>query len=415
MPVVVFTAPYFTENARRFIAATARVPGVRLGLISQEPVELLPPDVRGGVAAHWRVSDAFDTEQLVGATHALGRTLGTVNRLLGIVEQLQVPLAEAREQLGIAGMRPEQARNFRDKARMKALLRAAGIPTARHRLVTEASEAYEFAEQVGYPLIVKPPAGAASQATFRVTGPAALREALRDASGSVASRGVAGLDQSVLVEEFVTGEEHSFDTLCVDGRVVFSSITRYAPTPIDAMQNPWIQWTVLLPREVDAAAFDDIRASGTRALAVLGMGTGMSHMEWFRRPDGTLAISEVAARPPGAQITTLISRAHDFDLEQALAHLMVYHECQPPGERRYAVGAAFLRGQGQGRVRAIHGLDQAQREVGHLVTDARIPEIGQEPRGSYEGEGYVVLRHPETAVVEDALRRVISLVRVELG
>jgi len=415
MPNVVFTAPYFTENARRFIAATARVPGVRLGLVSQEGVERLPPELRAGIAAHQQVADAFEAGQLVAATQALARDLGPVDRLLGVVEQLQLPLADARVALGIAGMRPAQARNFRDKARMKALLRAAGLPTARHRLVTDAAEAYDFAAEVGYPLVVKPPAGAASQATFRVNGPDALGDALRDARGASASRGVVGLDDAVLLEEFISGEEHSFDTLCIDGRVRFHSITRYAPAPIDAMRNPWIQWTVLLPREVDAPAYDDIRAVGGRALEVLGMGTGMAHMEWFRRPDGSLAISEVAARPPGAQITTLISRAHDFDCEQVLAHLMVYDECDPPQERRYAAGAAYLRGQGRGRVQAIHGLEQVEREVGQLVTDVRLPRIGEESLGSYEGEGYIILRHPETAVVERALQRLVTLVRVELG
>jgi hypothetical protein len=94
---------------------------------------------------------------------------------------------------------------------------------------------------------------------------------------------------------------------------------------------------------------------------------------------------------------------------------MVYGEFDPP-ERRYAAGAAFLRGQGSGRVVAIHGLEQAERELGELVTDVKLPEVGQTPTaGSYEGEGYVLLRHPETAVVKDALLHLISIVRVELG
>ena len=42
-------------------------------------------------------------------------------------------------------------------------------------------------------------------------------------------------------------------------------------------------------------------------------------MEWFRRPDGTVAVSEVAMRPPGAQITSMLCYAHDFDLDSAWA------------------------------------------------------------------------------------------------
>jgi hypothetical protein len=83
--------------------------------------------------------------------------------------------------------------------------------------------------------------------------------------------------------------------------------------------------------------------------------------------------------------------------------------------RKFAVGAAFLRGQGTGRVRGIHGLDIVEREFGALICDFRLPYQGQVPTGSYEGEGYILLRHRETAMVVNALRRLISVVRVTLA
>jgi len=198
------------------------------------------------------------------------------------------------------------------------------------------------------------------------------------------------------------------------GRAVWHSLTHYYPSPLEVLRNPWIQWCLILPREVEEPQYDDIRRAAFRALEVLGMETGLSHMEWFRRPDGTIAISEVAARPPGAQIMTIVSRAHDFDFVAAWARLMVFDEFAAP-PRRYAVGAAYLRGQGSGRVKAIHGLDQVQQEIGSLVVDVKLPTAGQTPTGSYEGEGFVILRHPDTAVVQHALRRLISLVGDELG
>jgi hypothetical protein len=151
---------------------------------------------------------------------------------------------------------------------------------------------------------------------------------------------------------------------------------------------------------------------GPRAIAALGMTSGVTHMEWFRRADGSIAISEVAARPPGAQFTTLISYAHDLDLYRAWANVVVFDEFTP-APRRYAVGAAYLRGQGAGRVKAVHGLDAA-REVAPLVVESRLPKPGQPHGGTYEGDGYVIVRHSETAVVEQALARIISVIRVEL-
>ncbi len=406
MSCVIFAAPFFTANAVRLIEAVADLPDVRLGLISQEPRERLAPQLNAKLAAHRRVEDALNTDQIVHAAQALSAELGPIHRLIGVLEQIQVPLAEARARLGVVGMGVEAAINFRDKSQMKTVLREAGLPCARHRLVCSAGDAWAFAEETGYPLVVKPPAGAGAQSTFRVDNAEALSEALAVTA--------PGARQEVLIEEFITGEEHSFDTFSLNGHPVFHTLTHYYPTPLEVMRNPWIQWALVLPREVDDPQYDDIRRAAFRTLEVLGMDTGLSHLEWFRRRDGSIAISEVAARPPGAQITTLISRACDFDSVNAWARLMVFGEFDPP-ERCYAVGAAYLRGQGQGRVKAIHGLNRAQREIGHLVTDAKLPEIGQEPSRSYEGDGYVILRHPETEVVKQALLRLVTLVRVELG
>jgi hypothetical protein len=144
------------------------------------------------------------------------------------------------------------------------------------------------------------------------------------------------------------------------------------------------------------------------------MRTGMSHMEWFRRPDGSVAISEVGARPPGARFVNLISWAHDFDLFRAWAEAVIFGRFTPR-PRPYAAGAAYLRGQGEGRVAAVRGLESIAAELGALVVEARMPQPGQAPSGTYEGEGYVIVRHPETDVVKDALWKIITRLKVDLA
>jgi biotin carboxylase len=329
-----------------------------------------------------------------------------VERLVAALEQLQVPLAEVREALQIPGMDAETARNFRDKARMKRVLRAAGVPCARHAVVTDAAGALAFLDDVGYPVVAKPPAGAGAKSTFRLDGPAELHEWLAIAPPAT--------EQPMLLEEFLTGEEHSLESVVVDGEPVWHSVSRYLPTPLEVLRNPWMQWVVLLPRQVAGPEYAEIRAVGSTALHALGLRTGLTHMEWFRRPDGSVAVSEVGARPPGAQIMSLLSYAYEVDFPTSWAQLMVLDSFSPP-ERRWSVGAAYLRGQGSGRVRAVHGVAELHRELGHLVVEARLPRAGQLPSGSYEGDGYVLVRHGETEVVAEALRRIVSGLRVELG
>jgi biotin carboxylase len=405
MVVAAFVAPFLLPATARFVATAATLPDVSLAVITTEPAERLSQQLKVQLDGHWRVDDPLDPEQLVWAVRGLSQQLGPVERLVGALEQLQVPLAYAREQLGIDGMDLQTALNVRDKSRMKTVLREAGVPCARHQLVTDASEAFGFAEAVGFPLVAKPPAGAGAQATYRLDDMSALQGWLQGIPPHADAPG--------LLEEFLVGEEHTFDSVTVGGQTVFSSIADYHPTPLEVLRQPWIQWTVVLPRELDDPRYDGIWEIGPAALQALGVRDALTHMEWFRRPDGSVAVSEVAARPPGAQISSMLGYVHDVDFYRAWAELVIHGTFEVP-ERRYAAGTAYLRGQGRGWVRAVHGVEDVQREVGHLVVEARLPEIGQPASSSYEGEGYVIVRDPNTDVVRDALHRIISMIRVEL-
>ena len=406
MVVAGFVAPYLLDTTTRFVEAAARLPGVSMALITCEPADRLPPGLRDSLAGHWRIDDPLDAGQIADAVEGLGGQLGPVQRLLAVLEQLQVPLALVREHLGIPGMDPVTARNFRDKAQMKTVLRAAGVPCARHRLAGSAADAQGFAAEVGFPLVVKPPAGAGAKSTFRLDDQGDLTAWLDTVPPSP--------DQPALIEEFLTGEEGSYDSVMVDGQVVWDSVSDYLPTPLEVLRHPWMQWVVRLPRDIGGPEYAGIRQIAPAALRVLGLRTGLTHMEWFRRPDGTVAVSEVGARPPGAQITSMLCFAHDFDLYTGWARLMIDDTFEPP-ERKWAAGTVYLRGQGAGQVKATRGLDALPPEVSSMVVDARLPAPGQPSSGSYEGDGYITVRHPETSVVTDALKRLVTTVRVELG
>lgn len=403
---VIFVAPFFLQTTLRFLNGAARLAGVRLSLISQDSADSLPAGLRSLLAGHQQVSDALDGQQLADAARALFRKLGPAERMFGPLEQLQVPLAEARDALGIEGLDAECTRNFRDKSRMKDVLNAAGVPCARHLLAENAEQALAFARLAGFPMVAKPPAGAGGKRTFRLDSARDLEQMLR--------RYPPNAYDPTLLEEFVSGTEHSFDSICIHGKPVWYSISRYMPSPLEVMENPWIQWCVFMPRNVSGEEFAPIRDAAFRGLTALGLRTGLSHMEWFQLKNGRIAISEVGARPPGAQITSLLSWAHDLDFYSAWPRLMIFDQFDPP-PRKYAVGAAYFRGQGSGRVRAIHGLDEAQKRFGHLVVESRLPRAGQSPSDSYEGEGFVIFRHPDSGVIEEALQKVVQLVKVELA
>src|ERR1700722_11101946 len=167
MVAAAFVAPYLLDATTRFVQAAARLPDTELALVTCEPEGNVPSGLRRSLAAHWRIDDALDPGQVTSAVQGVSERIGPVQRLLAVLEQLQVPVAQARQRLDIPGMDAGTARNFRDKAQMKTVLRAAGVPCARHRLAGSAADAQSFAPGGGFPLAGKPPAGAGGQRPLR--------------------------------------------------------------------------------------------------------------------------------------------------------------------------------------------------------------------------------------------------------
>lgn len=404
MRTVIFAAPFPLETTLRFARAAAGLAGVRLCGVMQE---LPQGEDRRLFADIARVEDGLSTTELIEAIELLRQKHGGIHRIVGVLEPLQVQLAKAREHFGVPGTDADTADLFRDKARMKDRLRAAGLPVARHRLLASDEDAASFAATVGFPMVLKPPAGMGAKATFRVRSLDELRAAVRGMGASER--------HPVLAEEFLQGEEGSCDTLLLGGEPRLVSVSLYRPGPLEVLENPWVQWCCVLPRHATGPGFDDVRELSARAIRALGLKDGFTHMEWFRRPDGSLAIGEIAQRPPGAHITKMIGLAYDMDPYRAWARAVVDGAFDGPYERRYGVGCAYLRGMGRGRVTGVSGAAEVNRVVGHLVVEAKLPVPGAPKSDSYEGDGYAIVKANDTDVVLRALKTIIENVKVHYG
>ncbi len=399
MRTVFFVAPYLMDATLKYVSAAASIPGIRLVVLTQDSASKLPAGAR-----HYSVANALDPECLAAACRDVMRTTGGAHRIIGILENAQEAIARTRELLGLPGIDLATAERFRDKGVMKNTLRDAGVACARFARLHSAADARKFIAEVGFPVVLKPPAGAGCRGTYRVNNTAELDVALSESQPSAT--------REVLAEEFITGEEHSFDTIVIDGEVKFQNILRYLPGPLDVTRNEWIQWCVLAPRDISGPEYDPIRKVGVAAVKALGLRTGMTHMEWFRRKDGSAVVNEVGARPPGAQFTTVMGYVYDRSLYHAWAQAVIDERVDGPFERKYAAGCAYFRGPGMGRVAGIDGLDEAQRKVGKIVVETQLPVVGAGKASGYEGDGFAIVRHPDTEVVQAALRTLIETVKV---
>lgn len=245
---------------------------------------------------------------------------------------------------------------------------------------------------------------------LRIPGPSA--EAVRrftDRAAMVAALREAGLPVAADVDE--PSEEAlkcTFEVMSINSIPAWWSATR------QNRAGPGASRTITLPREDDDPANRALRQVGLAALRVLGMASGISEMTWLRYPSGLAAIVDVQPRPPEPQMMALLSHAHGADMYKAWANAAV-RGMFAPIPRLAAAGYAAVAVEGTGdSVHAVHGWDDLADQLGDLMVEASLPALGAKARGG-EAEPHVIVRHPETKVVDEALQRVATGVRIELG
>jgi carbamoylphosphate synthase large subunit len=271
---------------------------------------------------------------------------------------------------------------------MKEVLREAGVPCAASTAAHTAAEVRDFAAQVGYPLILKPRAGAGASGTVRVDSDAELDTALAG----------FGSADSIAVEEFVEGHEGFYDTLSINGEPVYDFVTHYYPNVLDAMRTRWVSPQFVATNRVDSVPeYGEVRAMGRRVARALGIGTSATHMEWFFGPKG-LRFNEIGCRPPGVRAWDLYAAGNDVDIYREWANVIVHGRVERPLSRRRAAGMVALRPDQDGQISHYDGVDEVQQRFGEHILDVHLPEPGtptQPVDAGYMANAWVRLIHPD--------------------
>ncbi|MDX1605997.1 MAG: ATP-grasp domain-containing protein [Candidatus Competibacterales bacterium] len=377
--------PEFTRGAAE---SGARVFGV-----GDQSSGALPDLVRRSLSAYVQVRSLWDTQDVLEELRA-----GLKGQSLDRIECLWEPgimlAAELRQALGVPGLSIEQAHRFRDKEAMKLALDEAGIRTPRHVAADSIAAVWEAVERIGFPVILKPIAGAGSADTYRIEDRNELRSILPRL------RHVP----MVSVEEFVEGEEYTYDTITVDGEILYDNIAWYRPRPLIARSNEWISPQVIALRDIDDPALAGGIEMGHAVGKALGFDSGFTHMEWYRKADGEVVFGEIGARPPGAHQVDQMKYACDFDVFRAWGSAVTQGRIDQQIERRYNVANIYKRARGVGRITRIEGTDELQRRFGkHVVWNTLLPPgtPRRDWRKTLVSDGFIMLRHPDLQATMD--------------
>jgi biotin carboxylase len=251
-------------------------------------------------AEGWSVVDFTDTvngEEMILAAKRAAEQVPFAG-VLTWDEARVLQAAKVAQALQLPGGDPDMVLRCRDKYLTRTALAEAGVPQPRSVMVASLAEALSVAADIGYPVVLKPRAMAASLGVVRVDSP----EQLSARYGFARDTTVPGAwrYELVLVEEYLTGDEISVDAAVHAGRVLPLFLARkqvgYPPYfeevgHLVTADDPLLSDPVLLrilQDTHDALAFSD----------------GMTHTEFKLTPAGPKVV-EVNARLGGDLIPYL--------------------------------------------------------------------------------------------------------------
>jgi biotin carboxylase len=244
--------------------------------------------------------------------------------------------ADVSAALGLPGPTPSAIARCRDKHLTRTALAAAGVPQPGSVLVSDVTEALAAAERIGYPVVLKPRALAASLGVVLVADADALR-AQFDFAHDTTVPGAPHHDDSVLVEEYATGPEISVDAAVFAGDVQVLCVARkqlgYAPYfeeighTVDGAD----------PLLTDADLLDILE----RAHVAIGMSEGVTHTEFRLTPTGPKII-EINGRIGGDLIPYLGLRATGMDPGLTAAAIACGHRPAPVQDRKLCGEVRFI-------------------------------------------------------------------------
>jgi carbamoylphosphate synthase large subunit len=384
---VIFIEPCFPNNQREF-ARALHAAGANVIGIGERPVEYLPDDVKSWLLEYVQVSSVVHEPSLLDAVKSIQSKIW-VDRLEATVEAHITAAAAVREATGIPGTSTKTAYLCRDKPAMKEALRNAGISCAQSMRAETSADARAFAASVGYPLIIKPPAGAGAAGTYRVRDDEALERVIIE---SGLADGVA-----VAIEEFIEGHEGFIDTISINGDVAHEFITHYYPNVLEAMRQRWISPQMVATNRIDETGYAEVREMTRKVISVLDIGTSATHMEWFYGPKG-LKFSEIGCRPPGVCHWDVYAAANEFDIYYEWASAITKGRPETTPSRRYAAGMIALRPDRDGRISGYSGADEIGQRYGDCIVAAHLPDAGtptQPVEAGYMANAWMRVRHPD--------------------
>ena len=360
----VFISPNFPLTYWRF-CRELRNNGMRVLGIGDSPYGDLVKELRDSLDEYYKVSSLENYDEVFKAVAFFTFKYGKIDWLESNNEYWLMQDAQLRTEFNITtGPKADDMAKIKFKSAMKEYYAKAGLPTARYHLVDGLDDALEFANYVGYPVVVKPDNGVGANNTYKLKSDDDVRWFMDTKDNNV-----------YIMEEFVNGYVQTYDAIIDShGNPLFES-GNVTPLSLMDIVNEGGDSVYYLVKDLP----DNIRDAGLRTVKSFGVKSRFIHLEFFVLNEdqeglgqkGDILGLEVNMRPAGGYTPEMYNYSQETDVYKIWADMVAF-DCstKPIGNHHYC---AFY-SRRDGKTYKMDDYEITMKYGPHLKMTGRIPE-----------------------------------------
>ena len=355
------------------------------------------------------LDDATDQDQLGACLRRL-HAAERIDGFVATVDALVLPVALLAEELGIPFTSSHGARTAKLKHECRATLASSGIEDTRHAIVTTLEQAKQFARLAGYPVVLKPACGSASEGAYVLADEASLatRFAALEDNKEVYRFGI-------LIEEYLKGRFVSAEIGISHGRIIPLAVSERKTWE----RHEALELGTTIPAAIDARDYDAVMEFAGRVIEAVDLRLGVFHIEIMLGEHGPRLI-ELNPRIMGSCLPNLFCLAGGGDIFELLVRIYMNEHVAPTAPRfdKYATVRWFGAADAATRPDAPD-LGWASTYVPSLHSlSINFPKAGSELlpcRGNLGNFGEVQVVHADYATSIDIAEDIVLRIEADIG